>query len=63
MKKTLSIITPTFNEEENIEDLCKAVANQIDKLNYDYEHIVIDNNSTDKTIKILRKLASNNKKL
>ena len=33
------------------------------ELDYDYEHIVIDNSSTDKTILILEELAATNKKL
>tara|TARA_A100001011_G_scaffold208642_1_gene216783 strand:- start:220 stop:1149 length:930 start_codon:yes stop_codon:yes gene_type:complete len=63
MKKLISIVTPTFNEEENIEKLCKAVGSEMQNLEYDYEHIVIDNNSTDKTIEILKKIASQDKKL
>ena len=63
MKKLISIVTPTFNEELNIERLCKSVSNEMSNLNYDYEHIIIDNNSTDKTIMILRKIASNDGKI
>ena len=63
MKKLISIVTPTFNEELNIEKLCKSVSNEMSNLNYDYEHIIIDNNSTDKTIMILRKIASNDRKI
>ena len=33
MKKLISIITPTYNEEENIEKLCLAVKNELNKLN------------------------------
>jgi len=61
--KKISIITPTYNEEENIEKLCNDISIEMGKLNYEYEHIVIDNASNDNTVKILRKLASNNKKL
>ena len=62
-KKLISIVTPTFNEEENIEKLCIAVSNILEKSKYDYEHIIIDNNSTDSTIEILRKLSSNDKRI
>ena len=57
----ISIVTPTFNEEDNILLLCKKIKNEFSKLNYDYEHIVIDNNSTDKTISILRNICSQDK--
>ena len=61
--KKISIVTPTFNEEQNIKELCLAISNKMKELNYDYEHIVIDNSSTDKTILILEELAAANKKL
>ncbi|MDC0449698.1 glycosyltransferase family 2 protein [Pelagibacteraceae bacterium] len=62
-KKLISIVTPTFNEEENIEKLCIAVSNVFENSKYDYEHIIIDNNSNDSTIEILRKLSANDKKI
>ena len=63
MKKKISIVTPTYNEESNIEKLCNLIADEMKKLNYDYEHIVIDNCSSDKTVSILKKLAQSNKNL
>ena len=57
--KKISIVTPTFNEEENIELFCKKIKNEFSKINYTYEHIVIDNNSSDKTIPILRSICKN----
>lgn len=59
----ISIVTPSFNEEENIENLCKSIKETISKVECEYEHIVIDNNSTDKTIEILRKMANQDKNL
>ena len=63
MSKKISIVTPTFNEEENIEKLCSEIALQMKKINYDYEHIVIDNLSTDSTVNILEKLTKMDKNL
>ena len=63
MKKLVSIVTPTFNEESNIEKLCNDISIEMRNLNYDYEHIIIDNNSTDSTIDILRKIAAKDKKI
>ena len=57
----ISIVTPTYNEEENIEKLCLEIRSEMKKINLDYEHIVIDNSSTDKTIEILRKICRNDK--
>lgn len=58
-KKHISIMTPCFNEEDNIENIYKAVRNEFEKLpQYTYEHIFIDNFSTDRSREILRALAT-----
>ena len=59
----ISIVTPTYNEGENIEKLCSGIKLEMEKLNIDYEHIVIDNSSTDKTIEILKEICSRDKKV
>ena len=63
MKKKISIVTPCYNEEENVELLYKQIKAQFEKLSdkYTYEHIFIDNASTDNTMTELRKLASQDK--
>lgn len=60
MKKKISIVTPCYNEEPNVEELYLQVRAQFDKLShmYDYEHIFIDNASTDNTVAELKKLAA-----
>ena len=63
MSQLISIVTPTFNEEENIEKLCSSIREMMSGIKYDYEHIVIDNCSTDNTIKLLKNIASTDKKL
>ena len=65
MKKIISIVTPTFNEELNIERLVIEIEKVMHSYGskYDYEHIVIDNRSNDNTIKILKKLTIKNKNL
>lgn len=60
--KHISIMTPCYNEEGNIMNIYQAVKEQFDKLpQYTYEHIFIDNYSTDKSRDILRELASKDK--
>jgi glycosyltransferase involved in cell wall biosynthesis len=63
MKKLISIVTPTFNEEKDIYSLSKAISLQMDNSNFDYEHIIIDNASTDNTQEVIRKLCLENKKI
>lgn len=60
--KKISIVTPCFNEEPNVELLYARVKELFRGLgSYDYEHIFIDNASTDGTQGILRRLAAADK--
>ena len=63
MIKKISIVTPTYNEESNIERLCILISQEMKKFKYVYEHIVIDNSSTDSTVQILKKLSVSDKNL
>lgn len=63
-KKIISIVTPCFNEQQNVEELYSRVKSVMSKLaDYDYEHICIDNASTDNTFLSLKRLALKDKKL
>lgn len=56
--KKISIVTPTFNEEENVLDVYQSVRSVLSTYkNYDYEHVFIDNASTNRTVSILKDLA------
>ena len=59
----ISIVTPTFNEEDNIENLCTSVENIFNELKINYEHIIIDNHSKDKTVLIVKKIIKKNNKV
>lgn len=57
--KTISIVTPCFNEEPNVEEAYLRVRAVMAGLGrYRYEHIFIDNSSTDRTVEILKRIAS-----
>ena len=57
--KRISIVTPCYNEEENVEEVYRQVKRVFEGLaEYSYEHIFIDNASKDKTAAILKRLAS-----
>ena len=57
--KTISIVSPCYNEERNVEELYERVKAVIRSLGsgYRYEHIFIDNASRDSTQAVLRRLA------
>jgi glycosyltransferase involved in cell wall biosynthesis len=57
--KMISVVTPCFNEEANIEAVHSQVKQVFDELpNYQYELIFIDNASTDSTVSILREICT-----
>ena len=58
--KTISIVTGCFNEELNVEELYNRVRRVMAGIGrYRYEHIFIDNNSSDRTVEVLRRIAAN----
>lgn len=61
--KTISVVTPCYNEERNVEEVYLKVKDVFAGLNYKYEHIYIDNSSTDNTVAILKKIAKNDKNI
>jgi glycosyltransferase involved in cell wall biosynthesis len=57
--KTISIVTPCFNEEGNVREVYERVRDLMLNLGrYRYEHIFIDNASRDKTFAILSEIAA-----
>ena len=57
MKKLISIFTPCYNEEENIEPLYAEVKHIMDKMiQYEFEYLLIDNASTDGTVKKIKEI-------
>jgi polyisoprenyl-phosphate glycosyltransferase len=60
--KLISIITPIFNEEENIEVIYMRVKNLFKSIKkYHYEHIFIDNCSDDNSLHLLKEIAQKDK--
>ena len=62
-KKTISIMVPTYNEEENVELMYKALKEMFKKElpNYQYEILFIDNKSRDNTRNLIRKICKKDK--
>ena len=58
MKKKISVVTPCYNEQENIFDIYSQVKEVFKGLtDYEYSHLFIDNCSQDKTLSILKNIA------
>jgi glycosyltransferase involved in cell wall biosynthesis len=58
MKPHISVLTPCYNEEGNIDPLYARIRAVFDALpEYSYEHVFIDNASTDNTLERLKALA------
>lgn len=60
--KLISVVTPCYNEQDNVQacvDAIKQVFAGYD--NYTYEHIFIDNASTDHTLDLLKQIALQDK--
>ena len=58
-RKLISVVSPCFNEEDNVADCYQTVRRifETQAPGYDYEHIFCDNASTDNTVEVLRGLA------
>ena len=63
MRKLISVVTPCYNEEANIDELYQRIVGVMSRLDYDYEHVFIDNCSTDGSHAKLRALAAQDKRV
>ena len=62
--KKISLFTPCYNEEGNLYEMYRRVTEVMKTLpEYEYEYVFIDNCSTDNTPAILRKIASEDKRV
>ena len=58
----LTVLTPCYNEEGNVREVHRQVKLAMATLpGYEYDHLFIDNASTDRTVEILRELAATDK--
>jgi len=59
VKRKITIVTPCYNEEPNVEPLYETIRDLMARFpQYEYEHLYIDNASNDGTLAILRRLAA-----
>jgi len=59
----LSVISPAYNEAENLPQLLKEIAEALAELTEPWEVIIVDDGSTDGTTNVLRKLMTEHPRL
>ncbi|MDR4508732.1 MAG: glycosyltransferase family 2 protein [Candidatus Brocadiaceae bacterium] len=52
----ISIISPIYNEAENIVELCRRVASVLDSIQEEFEFILVENGSSDRSLEIIKTL-------
>ena len=64
MTMNISVVIPSYNEEENINELYNRIQKIFSKINIvDYEIIFIENGSSDKSLSILKQINSKDQKV
>lgn len=62
--KRISIIIPTYNEEESVQSLYKRVIEMVDQINeYEFEILFVNDGSKDNTLKIIKELRNNDNRI
>lgn len=62
--RKISILIPTYNEMDNVQELSSAIINEMKKIpDYNYEIIFIDNDSKDQTRERIRGLCADNRNI
>jgi len=63
MKKKISVVIPSFNEEGNINELVQRLTAVLNAVPYTYEVIFVDDGSSDKTLDLLKSVSVSNNNL
>jgi glycosyltransferase involved in cell wall biosynthesis len=62
-KKLISIVIPAYNEEDCVNELARQLTNVMNKLKkYQFEVLIVENGSKDKTWPLLQKIAATDKR-
>jgi len=56
----ISVVVPLFNEEESLPELCAWIDKVMQKNNFTYEVLLIDDGSKDKSWEVVEQISSNN---
>src|SRR3990167_4602197 len=61
MQKDYSIVVPVFNEEDSLRELMQNIKRAFLGVKKTYEVIFVDDGSTDKSLDVLKRIATDNK--
>lgn len=61
--KLFSIVIPAYNEEEGIAQTVQSIANTLERVGINYEIMIVNDNSRDKTEAVLQELCNQNEKV
>src|SRR6266850_5149105 len=59
----ISIVTPTLDEEDNVQELYERIRTVMSGSDLDYEHIFIDNASNDRTVERVKQVIASDKRV
>ncbi len=63
MPDSISVVLPAYNEEDNIPKTVPAAVSVLEKLGIDYEVVVVDDGSRDRTADVTMELARDNPRI
>ncbi|MBM3308862.1 MAG: glycosyltransferase [Candidatus Altiarchaeales archaeon] len=59
----VSVVTPVNNEEKILEENVRIISKYLDDNGIDFEHILVENGSTDNTLEIARKISARDSRI
>ena len=59
----ISIVIPSYNEQESLEELCRTTVSVLEKLSSQFEIIFVDDGSTDGSSAIMRKIYESDRRI
>lgn len=59
----VSVVIPCYNSEESISEVVTLTKSEIEKLGYDYEFILVNDYSKDRTYEVISSICKNDKKV
>lgn len=62
-KRLISIASPAYDEEQNLPVFCAAVSRVMSGLDYDYEIVIAENGSTDRSLQVLKDLRAGDRRI